>query len=90
MRCTQLALAAAAGVSQEEKMRATMVEKLREEIERLEGVVGNMRRKLGKLEGRGAGGGIGGDGDGDGERGRRKELKEVLEGTLGRGWGGVL
>lgn len=89
-RCTKLALAAAASVKQQEQVREAMVEKLRQEIERLEGVVRNMRRKLGRLEGRGVGTGEDGEGDGEGERGRRKEIKEVLEGTLGRGWGGVL
>ncbi len=85
-------------MTQEEKIQTEMLRKLEEEIARLEGVVRNMKRKVASLRrARGDGGGMGehghggGDGDGDADQAAREgDLKAVLEGNLGRGWGGVL
>ncbi|ERF68846.1 hypothetical protein EPUS_04498 [Endocarpon pusillum Z07020] len=86
IRCTDAARAAAAakGVTQEEKAQVEMVRKLEEEIARLEGVVTNMKRKLRSLT-------LAKETDGDDGEGETGEgLKDVLEGNLGSGWGGVL
>lgn len=67
-------------------MKEAMVEKLREEIERLEKVLGNMKRKLKSL-------GVVTEKErvqGKGEEGEQRELKDVLEKSLGRNWGAVL
>lgn len=65
-----------------------MMRKLGEEIERLEGVVANMKRKLASLSRLTENGTEMGKREDGGEEG--EDLKAVLEGNLGSGWGRVL
>lgn len=87
LSCTKRALNAAVGVNEETKAKQVMIDKLREEIERLEKVVANMKRKLRHL---GIGDGAAEDEEDEEGRQGQKELKEVLERSLGKAWGTVL
>ncbi len=75
---------------EEEKIQTEMVHKLEEEIERLEGVVRNMKRKLASLRRAREMDIRDEERERKGEAEAGEDLEDVLEGNLGRGWGDVL